>query len=96
MSEEFKPDLKVRIISPKGIIFNAKAYHVSSKNNQGYFDILPFHANFITFIENSPVNIKRFDGQIETFNLVFAIIYNVDNNVSIYTELSHPIRVAKA
>lgn len=92
---EFQPDLKVRIISPKGVIFASKAFSVSSKNNQGRFDILPFHANFITFVENSPLTVHKADGNSETFNLNFAIIHNVENMVNIYTELSHPIRVAK-
>ena len=96
MKDEFKPDLQVRIISPKGIILSSKAFWVSSKNNQGSFDILPFHANFITFIENSPVTVKKADNQTETFNFIFAIIHNLNNNVNIYTELTHPIRIAKA
>lgn len=90
---DIKPLLIVRIISPKGVLFASKAYSVSSKNTSGNFDILPYHANMITFVEKSPIIIHKFDNEKETFNFIFAIISNVDNHVNIYTELQHPLEI---
>lgn len=93
--DDFKPELIVRIISPKGTLFVTNAYSVSSKNVSGKFDILPYHANFVTFIEKTPLIIVKGDKKTQTFNLIFAIIYNVNNTVNVYTELQHPLEIPK-
>lgn len=79
--------LKVRIISPKQIIFDGEAYAVSSINALGNFDILPEHSNFITLIENNPIIITKLDKTQMTFNFDLAIVYHTNNKVSIYTEI---------
>ena len=88
---DFLPILDVKIISPRRVIFSGKAYSVSSKNSAGNFDVLPYHANFVSFIENYPIKIHKADGSFQEFSFPFAIVYNTDNKVAIYTEISHPI-----
>lgn len=82
--------LNVRILSPKEIIFQSPALSVTSKNQAGKFDILPFHAKFISFIEKQSIVVKTPDKKNYTFKFPFAIIYNDNNNVDIYTEISLP------
>lgn len=82
--------LNVRILSPKEVIFNSKALSVSSKNLAGKFDILPYHAKFISFVEKEPIIVKTIEGKNHTFKFPFAIIYNYNNNVDIYTEITLP------
>lgn len=79
--------LKVRILSPRQVIFEGEALSVSSKNTVGEFDILPFHANFISLIENNAVRIRRPNRQIMTFAVPFAILYHSNNMVNIYTDI---------
>lgn len=79
--------LSVRIISPKGLIFEGRAYSVSSKNSSGNFDILPLHANFITFIEDSPITIRKIDNKVINFTFPIAIIHHLSNQVNIYTDI---------
>lgn len=79
--------LTVRVISPKEILFSGEALSVSSKNSKGNFDILPYHARFISFIENQPIIINTIDNQKKTFKFPFAIISHQDNKVDIYTEI---------
>ena len=79
--------LTVRILSPKGLIYKGLAKSVSSANLKGKFDILPFHSNFITFLEKRPVKIIEADGKIRDFNFQFAILFNASNKVNIYTEI---------
>lgn len=50
--------LKVKILSPTQTIFDGEALSVSSVNTDGTFDILPFHANFITLIKKSPITLR--------------------------------------
>ena len=75
--------LHVRIISPQQLILDVQANSVSSKNQQGPFDILPQHANFITIIENQPIVIRT--EKSLTFQFPLAIILTTKNNVNIYT-----------
>ncbi len=82
-----EPKLQVRIIAPKQIIFQGPALSVSSINSMGRFDILPFHANFISFIEKHPISIRNTDNKVLNFNFDFAIIYYAQNVVSIYTQI---------
>lgn len=82
--------LEVVVISPKQVLFNDHALAVSSKNSTGLFDILPYHANFVTFIENYPITIRKMDNQEVRFQFPFAIIYQMNNKVQIYTDITIP------
>lgn len=82
--------LQVRIISPKQLFYNDKALSVSSKNSLGKFDILPFHANFVTIVESQPIMVQKLDRSKINFNFTFALIYHVNNIVNIYADISLP------
>lgn len=79
--------LKVKITSPKEIIFQDDAFSVSSKNSKGVFDILPLHANFITIIENEPIVVRKANKEVQSFIFPVAIMYTRDNQVDIYTDI---------
>ena len=53
-----KNTLTVKIISPTQTIFDGEAYSISSVNSLGKFDILPYHANFITLVQKSPIFLR--------------------------------------
>jgi F0F1-type ATP synthase epsilon subunit len=84
--------INLKIISPKEEFFNGQVSSVSSENSAGKFDILPRHANFITFIHNKPIVVKKLDKKILTYQFPMAIIYATNNRVNIYTDiqLEHP------
>lgn len=86
MDSSVKNVLSVRISSPDQIIWEGEAYSVSSVNSQGPFDILPYHINFITIIENQPIKIHT-SSKWEEFLYANAIIYNRNNKVLIYTNI---------
>lgn len=67
-----------------GVVWEGRALAVSSVNSLGSFDILPQHANFITFIKNKPIDLKKEDGTKQTFALNQAVIYVHNDAVSIY------------
>ena len=82
-----KKTIHFRIVSPKKVLFEDNALSVSSRNSKGNFDILPGHANFITIVENTPLIIRRDNGQTIKFDLPFGVIYSVDGKINIYTDL---------
>ncbi len=79
--------LHVRIISPQELILDSYAQSVSSKNEQGSFDILPQHANFITLVENSEIVVKVANQKPLVFKYPLAIIITRENKVNIYTHI---------
>lgn len=80
--------LQVRVLSPKKMIFLGQAESVTSTNSAGKFDILPQHANFITLIKNHPIVIISKQKQVMQYTFNLAILYALNNSVTIYTEIS--------
>lgn len=50
--------LNVKIMSPTQTIFDGQVLSISSTNSTGKFDILPYHANFITLVQEKPVILR--------------------------------------
>lgn len=53
-----KNTLTVKILSPTQTIYDGEALSISSANSLGKFDILPYHANFITLVQNTPIVLR--------------------------------------
>jgi F0F1-type ATP synthase epsilon subunit len=79
--------LYVKIISPSQTLFEGPALSLSSTNSQGNFDILPQHANFLTMTKDVPIILTTPDNKRLEFKLALSIVYNVGNNVSVYTDI---------
>ncbi len=82
--------LNVNVLSPQDILFSGPATSVSSKHSSGNFDLLPRHANFVTFIENYPITIIKPDGVKITFKFPMGIIHIANNQVKIYAQPELP------
>ncbi|HSW47683.1 MAG TPA: hypothetical protein VLG67_01250 [Candidatus Saccharimonadales bacterium] len=67
------PLLTVSVKGPNRQEFNGLATSVTSLNKKGKFDILPFHANFITLIKEYLI-IRQMDKKKITFPLETGII----------------------
>ena len=78
--------LQVRINSPEALLWQGEAVSVSSKNSQGPFDVLPFHTNFVSVIENEPIKINT-GHEIKEYKFTFSVMYVHANAVFIYTNI---------
>lgn len=78
--------LDVEVMTPKQTLYKGKAYAVSSKDVNGNFDILAYHANFIAIVENHPVRVIKEDKTTQEFTFSQAIIYNTNNKVTVFAE----------
>ena len=78
--------LKVRLSSPEKVIWEGQAKSVSSVNSEGPFDILPLHANFITIVDNKPIQIQTVDKLLE-YSFSHSLIYAKNNSVLIYSNI---------
>lgn len=79
--------LNVRVVSPRGEIVNEQARSLSSKNSAGNFDVLPQHANFVTFLEDAPIEVVLADGKKRKLQYKMAIMHAFSNKVNIYTDI---------
>jgi F0F1-type ATP synthase epsilon subunit len=68
-------------------LYEAEAEAVVSENSAGSFGILAQHANFITMVQNKPIEIVIDKDKKRTFKFPLAIIYTTQNQVKIYTDI---------
>lgn len=78
--------LRVMVRNREKVIYDNAALAVSSVNDQGVFDILPEHINFITMIKQS-LTIHKPDRTIQEFKIRTGLMRVGSNNVEIYVGL---------
>jgi F0F1-type ATP synthase epsilon subunit len=87
IGEKYMTDkLMVKINSPEKVLWEGEAEWVSSVNSQGPFDILPFHTNFVTIIEDQKIRINT-GKEITEYTFTHSVIYAHSNHVYIYTNI---------
>lgn len=79
--------LDVRVVSPSGDLYKLKARSVSSNNSAGRFDILPKHANFVTFIANKKIDIVLENKQQVQLDYPVSIIKAGKDQVTIFVDV---------
>lgn len=79
--------LQVTVKNPDGVVFDGKAEAVSSFNKKGKFDILPYHANLISIIQDNltiwetkekPKEIKIENGVLEVSENVVKVFLGIE------------------
>ena len=78
--------IHVKIQTPNSIVWEGEADIVSSINSSGAFDVLPDHANMITIVEKTPIQITSQGGN-RNFTFEKAIISLQDNNLHVYANI---------
>lgn len=79
--------LTISVSTAKKMLWKGQGEAVSSENTQGFFDILPQHANFITIIKNKPITLHLQGGNKKAFTFKTAVIYTHDSIVKIYANI---------
>ncbi len=77
---------KLNIMSGEGSIYNQDVAALSSTNDAGDFDVLPFHANFISIIKKKIV-VHELGGQVKEFPVDYAVLKAFNNQVNVYIGL---------
>ena len=81
-----KETLSVRITRATELVWEGDALSVTSKNVDGPFDILPYHANFVTLIRSEPITVQMTDKSKQVFSFKYAVMYVQDNAIKIYAD----------
>ena len=80
--------LNVVVRDRSGILFEGEADSISSYNDTGDFDIMPFHANFISIIKNKIV-LRSKGGMVQTIPLEIGILKVSQNKIEVYLGIVH-------
>ena len=75
--------LSVIIRNPEKLVFEGKVKAVTAYNTKGIFDVLPYHANFISII-NDVIILHAIDGKEQKIPLQKGVIRVFEDTVSIY------------
>ena len=79
------PDkILVEIKNSEAIVFSGDAKSLSSVNEKGSFDILPFHANFFSIIKEKITIIGHDDKKTEISVKDNGILRVMENKISIF------------
>jgi hypothetical protein len=77
--------LSITIRNTHALLFKGRAFSVSSINEKGPFDVLPFHSNFISLITDKIIIVTE-NHESKEFKLKEKAIINVEeNSIQIYS-----------
>lgn len=75
--------MNIEVRKREGLVFSGLVRAISSFNEKGPFDVLPYHTNFISIIRDEVVLYKT-DGQEEKIPVDIGVLLVRDNNVEAY------------
>lgn len=75
-------ELFVSIVSADENVFDGKVYMLTSKNNDGEFDVLPLHTNFITLIEEKII-LHKTSKEKKEIPITNGVLKVAENHVNI-------------
>jgi len=76
--------ISVEIKNSEAVVFSGEAKSLSSINESGPFDVLPYHANFFSIIKEKIMIIDRNNKKTEITIKDNGIIRVMENKVSIF------------
>jgi F0F1-type ATP synthase epsilon subunit len=78
--------ISVQIYSIEGLIFEGEVAALTSYNEEGEFDILPHHANFISIIQDKLI-LRLPDQEKKSFSLELGVIKHQEEKTKVYLGL---------
>lgn len=81
--------LNVTIRNREKVIFSGKVNSLTSVNDQGLFDVLPQHSNFISIIKDY-VTVRAIDNTEQRFDLTTGVMQVANNIVNIFLGILTP------
>jgi F0F1-type ATP synthase epsilon subunit len=81
--DQLNEPLHLTIISAEGTVYNQDVKAISSTNDTGDFDILGYHANFISIIQKKVI-VHQMDGSLREFPVEVAVLKAISNKVEIF------------
>lgn len=70
-----------------GLVFQGYVRSITSKNDNGVFDVLPGHANFITLIEEN-IHVISDTGEVRDFEIERALMKVDETKAEIFLDIT--------
>ncbi len=83
MANTSNPLIEIVVKNKQNVIFNESVVALTSYNEQGVFDILPMHENFISIIKDKVIIHKK-TGENYEIKLTTGVLKAADNKINIY------------
>lgn len=83
MDKNLKISLSVHITTPEAVVFEGEVKALSSFNENGLFDILPMHENFISMIREKVV-VYPLSGEKQEVEIEKGVLKVIANEVHIF------------
>ncbi len=77
-------NIYVEVKNPEKVLFSGEARSISSVNDKGSFDILPYHANFFSIIREKIVIIGGDNRAVNIEIKENGILRVVENKISVF------------
>lgn len=74
--------INISVISPEETLFSGQASAITCHNEDGDFDVLPLHTNFISLIDKYII-IHQVNGQNKKITIEKALMKAIENNITI-------------
>lgn len=81
--------MNIEVRKREGLVFSGLVRAISSYNEKGPFDVLPYHTNFISIIRQEVVLYKT-DGSEETIPVDVGVLLVRENNAEAYLGVTLP------
>ena len=82
-----KKRIMIQVLSPTKVLFTGSAIAVTSFNEQGRFDILPYHANFISIITKNLI--VHSDGKNRRkIDIKTGVLHCKNNIVKVFVDIT--------
>jgi F0F1-type ATP synthase epsilon subunit len=75
--------LNITILDAEKKIFEGEVKALSSYNEDGPFDILPYHANFISIIKKK-LTLYLLNGEKKEYPIEVAVLKSTENNIVVF------------
>lgn len=74
--------INITVLSPNETLFSGEAAAITCHNDEGDFDVLPLHTNFISLI-NQSILIHLINGETKKIDIGNALLKALENNITI-------------
>jgi F0F1-type ATP synthase epsilon subunit len=74
--------INISVISPEETLYNGQARALTCHNEDGDFDVLPLHTNFISLIDKYII-IHQLSGENKKITIEKALMKAIENNITI-------------
>jgi F0F1-type ATP synthase epsilon subunit len=72
------------VMSPQKVVWEGEVRSLSSQNSEGFFDIFPDHARFMTLLREAPLTLMLASGEEKVVAIKEAVLFFEESKATVY------------